>query len=172
MPPTPAAPSASEPSLELRRARPDQLEEVGRLTVAAYADLVPAEDAYTGRLGDAAARAAEAELWVAERDGALLGSVTFCPAGSAWREIAREDEGEFRMLGVAPAARGQGVGRALVELCVRRSRVLGFDGLRMSTMATMTSAHRIYERVGFTRAPEDDWSPVPGVDLLAYALRF
>jgi hypothetical protein len=35
----------------------------------------------------------------------------------------------------------------------------------------MTSAHRIYERLGFRRAPERDWSPVPGVDLMAFALR-
>jgi hypothetical protein len=34
----------------------------------------------------------------------------------------------------------------------------------------MTAAHRIYERLGFTRIPERDWSPVPGVDLLAYRL--
>ena len=39
-------------------------------------------------------------------------------------------------------------------------------------MDRMTTAHRVYERLGFTRAPEDDWSPEPGVLLLAYALRF
>ena len=35
-------------------------------------------------------------------------------------------------------------------------------------MDRMTSAHRVYERLGFVRAPEDDWSPEPGVTLLAY----
>ena len=39
-------------------------------------------------------------------------------------------------------------------------------------MAEMTDAHRVYGRLGFLRAPEDDWSPVPGVDLLAFRLRF
>jgi hypothetical protein len=33
----------------------------------------------------------------------------------------------------------------------------------------MTAAHRLYERLGFHRLPERDWSPVPGVDLLVYA---
>ena len=99
----------------------------------------------------------------------MLGSVTFCPVGSAYREIARADEGEFRMLAVSPSARGRGVGQELVALCLRRSRELGYAGVRMSTMDEMTSAHRIYGRLGFTRAPEDDWSPEPGVNLLAYA---
>ena len=75
------------------------------------------------------------------------------------------------MLAVAPEARGRGVGRALVQQCVDLSRELGYVGVRMSTMDQMSSAHRIYERLGFTRSPDDDWSPVPGVVLLAYALR-
>ena len=48
----------------------------------------------------------------------------------------------------------------------------GYVGVRMSSMDRMTSAHRVYERLGFTRAPEDDWSPEPGVRLLAYVLTF
>ena len=83
----------------------------------------------------------------------VLGSVTFVLPGSPYREIARDDEGEFRMLAVDPAARGRGVGQALVELCLRRSRELGYAGVRMSTMDRMTSAHRVYERLGFTRHP-------------------
>ena len=85
-------------------------------------------------------------------------------------DLIRDDEGEFRMLAVSPAARGRGVGRVLVERCLERSRELGYAGVRMSSMDRMTSAHRVYERLGFTRAPEDDWSPVPGVNLVAYAL--
>jgi hypothetical protein len=34
----------------------------------------------------------------------------------------------------------------------------------------MTAAHRLYERLGFTRLPERDWTPLPGVDLLVYSL--
>ena len=123
-------------------------------------------------LADAAGRADAAELWVAVDDGELLGTVTFTPVGSSYREIGRGDEGEFRMLAVAPESRGRGVGQALVQHCVDRSRELGYAGVRMSTMDRMSAAHRVYERLGFTRSPEDDWSPVPGVVLLAYALRF
>ena len=131
-----------------------------------------ATDEYLDELADTPRRAREAEIWVAAEHGTVLGSVTFCVAGSPFREIARDDEGEFRMLAVNPAVRGRGVGQALVELCLQRSRELGYAGVRMSSMDRMTSAHRVYERLGFVRAPEDDWSPAPGVTLLAYVLRF
>ncbi len=174
--PTPATPSASEPpgGFELRPVRAEELVEVGRLTAEVYVGdgFLDASDSYIDQLADTARRAREAEIWVAVEGGKLLGSVTFTAAGTPFREIAHADEGEFRMLAVNPAARGKGVGQALVELCLRRSRELGYAGVRMSSMDRMTSAHRVYERLGFVRSPEDDWSPAPGVRLLAYALRF
>ena len=163
-------------TFQIRLATADEYEEIGELTVRGYRydGFLSASEDYASSLRDAASRAVSAELWVAaERaTGRLLGSVTFCPLGSPYRELATDDEGEFRMLAVDPAARGRGVGRALVELCLRRSRELGYAGVRMSSMDRMTSAHRVYERLGFVRAPEDDWSPTPGVLLLAYVLAF
>lgn len=156
------------------RAAPDDVAQAARLTVAAYVGAyLAADDPYVRHLEDAAGRATQAELWVArlEPGGPVVGSVTFCPPESTMREIARDDEGEFRMLAVDPVARGRGVGEALVRHCVTEARERGLRGVRMSTMAQMTSAHRLYERLGFARAPEDDWSPAPGVHLLAYARR-
>ena len=40
----------------------------------------------------------------------------------------------------------------------------------LSSADYMKPAHRIYERLGFTRVPDRDWSPRPGVDLYAFAL--
>ncbi|MGZ8745386.1 MAG: GNAT family N-acetyltransferase [Nocardioides sp.] len=157
--------------MEIRLVRPEEHEDVGRLTAEVYVGegYIDAADGYVLELADTPRRAREAEVWVAVEDGQVLGSVTFCPVGSAFREIAREDEGEFRMLAVSSSARGRGLGRDLVALCLGRSRELGYAGIRMSTMDRMTSAHSVYEQLGFSRAPEDDWSPVPGVMLLAYA---
>ena len=64
-----------------------------------------------------------------DRDDLVLGCVTICPPGSPWREISRDDEGEFRMLAVAPAVRGRGVGEALVRMCVDRFRSEGCRGV-------------------------------------------
>ena len=39
----------------------------------------------------------------------------------------------------------------------------------LCSQSGMAAAHRVYERMGYARDPERDWSPVPGVDLLAFA---
>ncbi len=99
---------------------------------------------------------------MAVEDGVLVGTVTDPPPGSRYREIGGDDEGEFRMLAVAPSAQGRGVGQALVEFLLDRYRERGYRGVVISTLAEMTAAHRVYERLGFRRAPELDWSPLPG----------
>jgi ribosomal protein S18 acetylase RimI-like enzyme len=157
----------------IRRARDTDLEVVGEITVAAYADFVSGpDDTYLAKLRDAAAREREAELWVATLGARVLGSVTLCPDGSPWREIARGDEGEFRMLSVAPDAQRMGVGEALVRHCLDRSRETGRTGMVLSSLPEMTAAHRVYARFGFVRTPERDWSPQVGVDLWAFATSF
>lgn len=154
----------------IRRAEPPDLEALGEITVAAYADFTRGtSDGYVAKLRDAAARAEQAELWVAVGDdGALLGSVTSCPDGSPWREVAADGEGEFRMLAVAPAARGLGVGRALVEHVEAGWRALGARGMALSSLPEMAAAHRLYARLGYRRDPARDWAPAPDVKLIAF----
>ena len=159
--------------MRIRRAHPEDLAAAGDVTVAAYAEFTEGDtDGYVEHLRDAARRDREAEVWVATPDDSeeILGTVTICPDGSMWREVSKPGEGEFRMLAVAPAARGRGVGAALVDLVVDRFRRDGVRAIVMSTLPVMTSAHRIYEAVGFVRAPELDWSPTDTVHLLGYRL--
>lgn len=158
--------------MEIRRARPEEYDAVGELTAQAYlagGHVVPG-DSYLPSLLDAAGRADRAELWVAVEGAALLGTVTYCPHGSDWREIAVQDEGEFRTLAVRADAQRRGVGEALVRQCLERSVEDHDRGIVLSTLPTQRSAHRVYERVGFRRLPERDWSPIPGVDLWAFGL--
>lgn len=160
-------------SLVIRPAHDEELAAVGAMTLDAYAadGFVSADDEYAGELRDAAARAREAEVYVAvDEDGSLLGTVTYCPEGSGYRELAGPGEGEFRMLGVAPAARRRGVAEAMVRMCVERSTELGYDAVVLSSMQHQEQAHRIYARMGFRRTPELDWKPVPSVELLAFRL--
>jgi ribosomal protein S18 acetylase RimI-like enzyme len=153
----------------VRRAEPGEYEQIGAVTVAAYEPFLnDVESDYRQHLAGAARRDAEAELWVAELDGAVVGTVTIALEGSPWREIGEPGEGEFRMLAVAPSAQRRGVGEALMRLVVSRFRDLGAHAIVLSSLAEMTAAHRVYERQGFRRLPERDWSPLPGVDLLAF----
>ncbi len=160
------------PGLHLRRCRTEEYDAVGAVTVAAYADfLLGPDDPYRERLLGVARRDSEAEVWVAvDPDGTVLGNVTVCPPGSPWCELAVAGEGEFRMLAVSPDAQGRGVGRALAELVVERFRVDGARAVVLSSLTQMGGAHRLYERLGFVRSPSRDWSPYPGVQLIAYVL--
>jgi GNAT superfamily N-acetyltransferase len=171
--------SAAEPSAEqifvVRAAHANELAAVGRLTELAYrADgHLEGDTHYAATLRDAAARAAQAELWVAAdgQGSTVLGSVTYCQRGSPLRELAvRRHQAEFRMLAVDPAARGRGVGRALVQTCIERARSESAQELVICSMTAMKSAHRLYESLGFLRAPDLDWRPVPAVLLQGFRL--
>jgi GNAT superfamily N-acetyltransferase len=155
---------------EIRLAVPAEYDAVGELTVEAYSHDGYVRGEYAMTLRAAADRAAKAELWVAADSSGLLGTATYCPVGSVYREIGLDNEGEFRMLGVAGRARGLGIGTALTERCIERTRELGLPRLVMSSATYMTTAHRIYARLGFVRTPDRDWSPIAGVDLFAFAL--
>ncbi len=156
----------------IRRARPDELDAVGRLTVDAYVSggVIPADAPYLHFLGDARGRDAEAEMWVAVEARGVVGTVTFVEPGSALSEIARDGEAEIRSLAVLPTASGEGIGEALTRHTIARARDRGHRSMVLSSSTTMHTAHRLYERLGFTRLPERDWSPVPGVQLVAYRL--
>ncbi|WP_295661597.1 GNAT family N-acetyltransferase [uncultured Nocardioides sp.] len=156
--------------MRIRLATDADLEAVGDITVAAYTQFtLGPDDPYVARLRDSATRAAQAQLWVAEDDdGTVLGSVTLCPPGSPWREISRPGEGEFRMLAVAPQARGRGVGEALTRHVLALCAAAGEEVVVISSLAEMTAAHRIYARLGFRRLPDRDWSPDDDVHLIAF----
>ncbi|MER6069884.1 GNAT family N-acetyltransferase [Streptomyces sp. NPDC001817] len=162
----------------IRQATPEEYDALGEITARAYLDdgLLDfgESDRYLGELRDVAKRAAAAQVLVAVRDGTLLGGVTFVPSLGPMADVARPGEAEIRMLAVAHAGRGQGAGEALVRACIDRARATGgCTALVLSTQRTMHAAHRIYERLGFVRAPERDWNPLPELDditLLTYEL--
>lgn len=157
--------------LTVRPARPGEVDEVGRLTVAAYtADhLVDPAGHYAAELGDASRRARDADLLVAvDPADTVLGTVTVCTPGSPLGEVSRPGELEFRMLAVSPAARRRGVGQALVAAVLHRAAELRAHRVVLSSAEHMSAAHRLYTRLGFTRLPERDWYPVPELLLLAF----
>lgn len=156
--------------VQVRPASPDEHEAVGALTARVYEDEGWAEGGYLDVLRDVAARARAATVLVALDEGRLVGAVTVATRGGPYAEQAGPGEAVLRMLVVDPVARGRGAGAALVQACLDLAREQGCTAVLLSSQPGMAAAHRLYERAGFVRRPEADWSPEPGVDLQAYRL--
>ena len=159
------------PALTVDRARPDDFARIGQLTSDVYVGGGLAAPEYGEQLRDVAARADRAELLVVrDDDGRVVGSVALVLAGDFGEVTESDDEAAFRMLVVDPAVQGRGIGELLVTTCLERARAAGRRRVVLSTDRRITTAQRLYERLGFRRLPERDWSPRPGIDLVVYAL--
>lgn len=156
--------AGSFPAVEIRQARPDEFAAAGDLVVDAYQAIEPfGLGDYADELRDVEARAVDAEVLVAvDDDGTVLGVVTYVPGPtSSMAEFIEADAAGIRMLAVSLKAQGRGVGRALVIACLDRARAAGKAQIVLHTTDWMTTAHRIYERLGFRRDPSIDWQPDP-----------
>jgi DNA-binding MarR family transcriptional regulator/GNAT superfamily N-acetyltransferase len=85
--------------------------------------------------------------WLAERDGEVVGSV-FLVRKSA--SIAK-----LRLLLVEPQARGLGLGKRLVEECVRFARQAGYRKITLWTQNDLYAARGIYRQAGFRRVHQE-----------------
>jgi ribosomal protein S18 acetylase RimI-like enzyme len=180
--------------MRVREATEEDFDEIARLTLDAYRALDTwVGDDYAEHLADVESRAkaentlvlvAEDDLpsataltaaMVAGGDGGavraqerrLLGSVTLTIGGGPYFEWDPAADGDcgFRMLAVDPAVQGRGVGPRLVAECLERARAAGCRRMVIGSTEWMTTAHRIYERLGFRRAPELDqqWGDIRGL---------
>jgi GNAT superfamily N-acetyltransferase len=90
------------------------------------------------------ARWGEGPSWIATIDGTAVGTVG---------AVDRGDEIYVRSMAVAPAARGAGVGVALLDAVTRFAIDTGARRMRLSTTPFLHGAIRLYERAGFTPQP-------------------
>ena len=163
-------------NLIIRDARLDELDEVSQLlknSYQQYEKYLPSEawQAYLEDIMDVRSRLAEADLIVAELDRKLAGAVTLYIKVSSSQETGwPEGWAGIRLLAVRPKFRGLGIGRALMEECLRRCRQSGISTVGLHTTELMDVARRMYERMGFVRVPEFDFRPEPDTVVMAYRL--
>ncbi|SFJ03718.1 bifunctional helix-turn-helix transcriptional regulator/GNAT family N-acetyltransferase [Albimonas pacifica] len=142
-----AAPAPSPEPVVLRGLRPGDMGWIVHRHGALYA----AEYGWTEGFEAAVARIGAEYLetaapdthraWIAEREGAILGSVFLVPGGAG--------AGKLRMLYLEPAARGMRLGRTLVREVIREARARGLVRLDLWTHACLSAARGIYASEGF-----------------------
>jgi GNAT superfamily N-acetyltransferase len=164
------------PRLRISDARPGELDQVSRVIAAAYQEYAPlfpsaVWEAYVQEITDVRGRMGASELIVAKRGGRIAGTVTVYPMGSN-----SEQEGwpagwaGIRLLAVHPQWRRLGIGRVLLEECLRRCRERGISTVALHTTEAMGVARGMYERMGFVRVPAFDFHPGPRAVVMAYRL--
>lgn len=137
----------------LRDPRPGDLGWIVHRQAALYAKEYGFDWTFEGLVSEIAGKfiaefdPAHERCWIAEMEGEIVGSVF----------VVRQDEevAKLRMLYVDPGARGRGLGRALVDECLRFARSAGYRRMVLWTNDILVSARRIYEAAGFELLEEE-----------------
>jgi GNAT superfamily N-acetyltransferase len=156
----------------VRRARAPDLALADRVACRAYAEYereFPEWIPYLRRGVPMTELAREAQVLVAEIDGAIAGAVGYVAPHRAKHAAFPREWAALRFMAVDPDHRRKGVARALAEECVRLARIDGAGVLGLFTSPAMTTAFAMYLKMGFRR--ERSMQPVMGMPAEVLVLR-
>ncbi|MBO4120834.1 GNAT family N-acetyltransferase [Cupriavidus gilardii] len=157
-------PSPSSPHFHYRLATASDWGQIAAVTQEAYAqyELEIMEDCRAsfqqGMRSVLATNTSDMEWWVAETDHGISGAVLFCHPGATLQALDGSTVTlalpEARLLSVSPQARGLGLGRTLMQICIERARDIGAQALVVRTMPEMDAANRLCQQMGFVKRTE------------------
>ena len=156
-------PASERPSYVLREHRPGDMGWVTSAHGALYAQEYGWDISFEALVAKIAAEFIEnfdskrERCWIAEIDGEPVGSVFV---------VRKTDEiAKLRLLIVDRRARGLGIGKRLVEECLRFAKAAGYTSMTLWTQSILTAARGIYQSAGFRFVAEDPHHSF-GVDLV------
>jgi GNAT superfamily N-acetyltransferase len=158
--------------VRIREAHTGEYPFLAELIVRAYFVGPGVSEQYRPILADVGGRAVHCPILVAaDETDRPVGTATYVPGpGLPESEFDDADAVGMRMLAVEPARWGEGIGRVLTGACVDRARAAGRRRMVVHVRPEMAVARRLYESMGFRRAPERDWEWREEVPLLGYTL--
>jgi len=113
------------------------------------AAVMPGWNELAPRLGGLTANAHQSDIVVAELDGNLVGAAGYVGPHQPKPDFFDPAWPIIRLMSVAPAARGRGVGRALLDECIARARRDRTACIALHTTPTMEAAQHLYRGAGF-----------------------
>jgi DNA-binding MarR family transcriptional regulator/GNAT superfamily N-acetyltransferase len=153
----------ARPSFLLRSHRPGDIGWVISRHGAVYAQEYGWDISFEALVAEIAAQfinafdPAREHCWIAEIDGE--------PVGAIFLVKSTDDVAKLRLLLVEKKARGLGIGRALVEQCIRFAREKNYKTIVLWTQSCLSAARDIYRRAGFRLIAEEPHHSF-GVDLV------
>ena len=158
-------------AVQIRDARAEEFDRIGELRVAAYrADGFLSETSTYAETLRALGMDGTGEILAAVDGERLLGTVMLVTWPHGGEALRSPGEGEIRALAVASAARGRGIGRALLTAVMRRAAAREVRELLLLTQPDMLAAQRLYAGAGFRRLPDRDYEYAPGHRLFAFGM--
>ncbi|MBU6450150.1 MAG: GNAT family N-acetyltransferase [Cyanobacteria bacterium REEB67] len=100
----------------------------------------------------------------------IAGAVLFCPPYERVMggELVKNPYPEFRLLAVSPDFRDMGIGAMLIDACEEMVKAEGSKAITLHTTVVMETARLMYERRGYTRFTDIDFSPAPNFIVMGY----
>lgn len=148
-------------SLKYREANADDLEglrQLGKISYAEFSDVLSPENWKTlSTILESEENVLNlieiSKIFICEIDSDIIGMIYFIPKGNP-TELYESDWCYIRFLGVDPKYRGFGIGKELVNSCLRYAKKSGEKTIALHTSEFMNPARIMYEKIGFEKIKE------------------